>query len=381
MPSAIIKTANSDVIYEKIKKLNRIFQRYSHPEITFNVSTEIETIKVRIDTPIGIQYVERFIGYHYFDIEYQPFILGDYTVVAALDHIENVVNLAPGMHLPSQYYGIEGNCNHCQTNHERHKTIIMQNLAGEFIQLGTSCVTKYLGIDASHILKLTALIAEFNELLDYQTEEYQVKCGRNEFELESFLSATSLAIELYGWHKSDAERPTKLDTVNILSDKELSGQITEKHYNEALNVIKWMLSLKDNTNSYLYNLHTIAQNGFTTQHTYGTTASAIVAYRSTIEVQNRPKVVSQHFGEVKKRYNFELEVTFVLAIPSYYGTNYMHILKDSEGNMFKWIATNGTEFETGDIVKGKATVVEHTEYRGTKQTVLQRCKFELQNVG
>lgn len=58
-------------------------------------------------------------------------------------------------------------------------------------------------------------------------------------------------------------------------------------------------------------------------------------------------------------------------------TRYIHIFEDSEGNQFCWNTTAIIwDIDEGSRVKLKGTIKEHKEYKGTKQTYLQRCKVE-----
>lgn len=57
----------------------------------------------------------------------------------------------------------------------------------------------------------------------------------------------------------------------------------------------------------------------------------------------------------------------------YYGSevSYMYLMSDAAGNQYKW--STSKEYEEDSTVTFKATVKEHSEYKGIKQTVLTRC--------
>ena len=48
-------------------------------------------------------------------------------------------------------------------------------------------------------------------------------------------------------------------------------------------------------------------------------------------------------------------------------------MSDAEGRQFTWKTTSRT-LEEGKTMRIKATIKEHTEYNGIKQTVLTRLK-------
>jgi len=54
---------------------------------------------------------------------------------------------------------------------------------------------------------------------------------------------------------------------------------------------------------------------------------------------------------------------------------YLHELEDEEGNVFVWISRGELECGQSYIVTG--TVKEHKTYKGVKQTVIQRYKYEM----
>lgn len=52
-------------------------------------------------------------------------------------------------------------------------------------------------------------------------------------------------------------------------------------------------------------------------------------------------------------------------------TSYMWLMSDEDGNAYKW--STSCYYEEGDEVKLRATIKDHSEYKGTKQTVVTRC--------
>ena len=96
---------------------------------------------------------------------------------------------------------------------------------------------------------------------------------------------------------------------------------------------------------------------------------------------------SKHYGEVGKRVK-GLKLTYkgckVWDNPyDYYGCTYLHKFMDESENVFIWKTSNCLEhivddeykqIEEGETVELTATIKEHSEYNGIKQTVLTRCK-------
>ena len=97
------------------------------------------------------------------------------------------------------------------------------------------------------------------------------------------------------------------------------------------------------------------------------------------------KPVSQYVGEVGKR--LEAEVTLVdvfgFWVPSFTpwrgtDTKMVYKFEDASGNILVWFTTgyglDANQYPQGSSLKIRGTVKEHSEYKGDKQTVLQRVK-------
>lgn len=85
---------------------------------------------------------------------------------------------------------------------------------------------------------------------------------------------------------------------------------------------------------------------------------------------------SEYVGTVKTRIKFEAHVIGVYGSEGFYGHTDIVKFRDLDGNLFVWFASGYTELEREDRISIKGTIKEHSEFRGVKQTVLTRCKFE-----
>jgi hypothetical protein len=56
-------------------------------------------------------------------------------------------------------------------------------------------------------------------------------------------------------------------------------------------------------------------------------------------------------------------------------TKYIYSFIDASGNCLIWNTTSFNELTAGDKLKLKGTIKRHSEYKGIKQTELQRCKM------
>ena len=84
---------------------------------------------------------------------------------------------------------------------------------------------------------------------------------------------------------------------------------------------------------------------------------------------------SRHVGEIGDRIDITATITVVKAIDGFYGVSYFTILENSKGDVFKYVGSAELG-EKGQTITMKATVKDHAEYQGVKQTLINRPKVE-----
>ena len=82
---------------------------------------------------------------------------------------------------------------------------------------------------------------------------------------------------------------------------------------------------------------------------------------------------SEYVGSIGDKSEFDVTVTGCFGFESQYGYTYVNTFKTTDNNVLVWI-TSSKAFDIGKTLKIKATIKEHKEYKGTKQTVLTRVK-------
>ena len=122
--------------------------------------------------------------------------------------------------------------------------------------------------------------------------------------------------------------------------------------------------------------------GYNTDHVQEAIANANDALK-------RAEDVSEYVGEVGERITVKVTLKGSYSFETHYTysgeTNYIHTFEDEAGNVFKWKTTDCLSYkreggswvypEKGDALTLTGTVKAHEEYKGTKQTVLTRCKY------
>lgn len=78
-------------------------------------------------------------------------------------------------------------------------------------------------------------------------------------------------------------------------------------------------------------------------------------------------------GTVGERRVFDLTIRMVIEMEGMYGTSYLHVMHDADGNVVVYKGTNRLGGK-GDAVSVKATVKEHDVRDGVRQTKISRPK-------
>lgn len=96
------------------------------------------------------------------------------------------------------------------------------------------------------------------------------------------------------------------------------------------------------------------------------------------------RAISKYVGSVGQRITVDVQYIgspyfkrrpFNAWNPDDFEYVYLHTFKDESGNKIIWKTTSGIDLEEGSTVKVTGTIKEHSEYKGEKQTIIQRCKI------
>lgn len=317
------------------------------------------------------------------------------------DNGEMMIREVPGQSCPESFRTTTvGRCDHCNAQRRRSMMIVVKNEAGEHKQLGRQCVADFLGgVSPDELLARMSWIAELEEA---KTSSRGGLKGNLVVETLDFLTAVCAAVEVHGWMAKSQCSEWQTPTVSrawgvfqVVCNGEIpSAEVREylKEHGDAMRakaamVMAWARGLTGG-NGYEYALGVAARQDVVQHKDGGILASAVSGYDrvTTQEIQNKiaaeraarnavKAIVSQHVGEVGTRSEFHgLTVAMVRLIDSDYGVRSVIKFVDEAGNVLIWFATGATELEKGQTLSIKATVKEHSEYQGVKQTIVTRAK-------
>ena len=151
--------------------------------------------------------------------------------------------------------------------------------------------------------------------------------------------------------------------VRLYTFKQVQGQIKRAEKNHILYLNKVALGNEINALkriAYNYSEKGVAQR-----------AKRLAWKKDKILTKNK----SQFVGQVKDRGTFDLTLTFRKDFETDFGVSFLNTLKDAQGNVFTYWGNSFLDVELDSTITVKATIKDHREYDGTKQTVINRPKI------
>jgi hypothetical protein len=309
---------------------------------------------------------------------------------AKLEHLRegNVMKAVPGYDLEERFRTAAPWCDHCQTRRNRKDTYVVQDESGKQKQVGSSCLADFTGHkDPAGVVSAAELIIEAVEACEgFETINGG---GPTLLQIEDYLTQVVAEIRCNGW----VSRSKALDRSDSTADQALNQifgrafieprnriEPSAKDWETAQAALKWArteLTQKETPNDYEWNLLTACAEDVIPYELAGIVASLIPAYNKAQERKIQAGR-SDYQGAVGERQLFDgLEVVGINHLDGLYGVTVLHRFQDASENVYVWFSSgSGAELDMGRVYSGKATVKDHKEYRGIKQTILTRCKFE-----
>lgn len=304
--------------------------------------------------------------------------------------------------VPEKYWIDKLHCDHCHTKHNRKKAFIIYNEdTKEFKEVGRRCL-----IDYTHGLsgEAAAYTAEFlDSLKDESSHFYQISSPKTYYNVDECLRIAYECVNKFGWHNKSEQRSTYEDTINIyrlrhgmIKDKDEIDRIenhimlvdsndTDEKYDDKIKDLKIKLKNYDGKYGLEPNdVKSIVINDYVDRSKLGMLVylpviySRLVRDREKFDKYKQWDEVSDYVGEEGDKIEFDTQ--FCELVSSYegkYGYTYVYKFVDTSGNMFTWFASKPITMsieDLKDVRHVRGTVKGHSNYKGTKQTILTRCK-------
>lgn len=351
--------------------------------------------------------------------------LAGWTLVARVEpfadqkseKMDALFHCVPGQTVPEEFKNRKhGDCDHCHKPRTRRETFILRHEDGRYAQVGRNCIRDFLGhADPDTQLWMATAWMELIEGLGGGEDGWEMGGnGPRVYGTRHLLAVSAAIVEAHGYVSAAVGEEKRLSTtrerVAIWFDppKPPKGEepvvleeVTDAHYAKADLVHAWVLANTDAT-EYFSNLRLILSNERVQSRHLGYAVSAVSAYNRAMDIEDtRHRQGAEwadklsklsYLGEIGKRQVFEVKVISIKPFDSEFGTKNLINFEDAAGNMLIWWASGDLENIVGypgttdangwytpgnprrkdELFKIKATVKEHKDYKGAKQTVLSR---------
>ena len=330
--------------------------------------------------------------------------LNGWAFIASLELFEDtaIIRSIPGEECPPEHRNRGNICDHCGHNRRRTVTYVVRHDDGTTKTVGRNCLKDFMGQSRHNPESIALMFRYITELLESleEGEDYGGggSGGGKTYDLQGTLELTSAVISAYGWvsktmvDEGKAYGETTADLVRSYltaqpdqykGDAELVAKVNaakdaKRDTTDAEAAIAWLTGDDlDVSSDYIQSIQAIAKRGWVANKHMGFACSIIQAYRREVarlaKEAAKALVNSQHIGTIGKRETFTLKVNRLIWSEGFYGVTIIHLMEDKDGNVFKWFSS-GPELDEGEFLTVKATVKDHGEYQGTKETVLTRVK-------
>lgn len=404
-----IPSVNIVALREKVKEFNKRAVKLNLPPLVCTVSKKPVDVRPITFTEVfegeAVGTFERNIKFYEVTLEGKVPVFEGWEFAGVINK-EDGLNIVSG-DIPAELREADArHCDHCHTNRDRKKIIVIKNVeSGEYMRIGTSCVGDFLPrLSAEMLINAMSMMDRIVEIIDEAaglTEEYKQflseskRDSKYNLDTVDYLAHVAYAIYKDGWvSKAKADESEMYCTADVALSYYTSPRLSLdpenviyanffKQAEEALDVIRNLNQEIIDNNDYLYNLKRVVDDIVIPSKRKNLAASIFVAVDNLVKSEEKKEDLaekaakSEYVGTVKKREDFEVEIKNIIIVDGYYGTSYMVLMEDMNGNSIVWKASDH-DLHKGDKVVLKGTVKEHSVYKSrvgdVKTTYINRCK-------
>lgn len=316
--------------------------------------------------------------------------INDYEFVASLEYIdekgENLIKtISSDVEIPRIYY-TRSECDHCKVNRYRKYTVLLRNTkTGEFIQVGKSCVKDYLGVDICNYASYLSIWKSLDEYMENLNKDSYGLFSSRGYGVNEILTTTLSQVRHDGYiSKNTAYETGTCSTASrvyhvINKDTDRYGkplfpdyEITDEDNTKAEAIIKFINNCEDNS-AYTHDLQLLLSFEAVSGKNLGLVVSAVGYYLREINknIEKAKKIASQYVGNVGDKITFTATPNCVYSDYNDYGIMYIYKFT-VDNNEIIW---KTSKYLGEKEVTIKATIKEHSDFRGNKQTVITRGRI------
>lgn len=366
----------------KRQDVEKLIARYHKKAIRYGCEMSVEygrpytkKIPVYKNDPIThTQYKVDDVMIECFDLSIDGDIIrkGEYQVVAMIEHLENgnIVSMFEDHECNPAWNTTKAHCEHCNCNHNQVYTFIVEH-NGMQKQVGRTCLKDYSGIDPQMIgvlNELNCITLDDNVGMDYE----MVRDIPKVYDTIEILALAIMIQKKQGYVPASEPESNKAMIRKCLSEKVKADDESMKEASQMGNIIVNM-SDDEIIKGGLNNVQVMLRYGNCKESNIGHIACAPMMFerfQKRHEKRDSERSHSNYVGEIGKRMIINVcDMALLTSWENMYGRTYLYKFTDDSGNILVWFASKAIS-ATKQI---KATIKEHKEKDGVKQTIITRC--------
>lgn len=330
----------------------------------------------------------RFVPYVWVTLHYQQPMVEGWHLIAVYDWEVTedgtrtcYTSTVPGQMILKQHREVEdGRCDHCHTNRRRKKSMLITKDFIDYKVVGTTCIKDFLGhASAQDFVDLHTFHKMVHECSNQTTG---VDSEAALYETKNVLMVAAMVVRKFGYVKTNDydAMPTVHHVHSYIAPNDkfarqfvVDNPITSDDIKMADETAEYIME-QDASSDYIENLHKAITAGAISPKRFGVVSSAIAVYKRHIEREMDEKhAYLAPVGERLKALTGTVER--VCYKDGMYGTTTIVSIREDRGHSAVWFASGYKEIEQGSHWTFDGTVKGHNEFKGTKQTVLSRVKY------
>lgn len=421
-----LPAARQGELDERMRRLGRTATKLGLVAPTYNVVAEelrqVDGPAGAVKTWDGQPVKERWLVV---EVDAPVVKLPGWEFLAVLQHTEhgNILRTLPGAEIApgalESYRARPSGCDHCHQVRARNDTYLVRRVADQqVLQVGSSCLTDFLGVDVLASLCLVRTALGMDDLC-----EAGGGSGGSDawyWNIDQVLALSSAVIRMVGWVSAGRAKDslTQESTANVVfailtACREEQQRVVAKRYpkvweavrlglavidqENAVRVKAWVRALpRDVASAYLHNLRVACAADGVSQRELGLVASAVATWHREMERElerQRAAASTGWLGEVGDKVGragskADLragrvllpvqmgEVRVVKPVDGLYGVKTLVKVVTDMGATLVWWASTDVELRAGMRVRVAGTIKALAEFRGVKETVLTRATIE-----
>lgn len=403
---------------EKVEALNKRAEKLGVEPIRMTVIAEtikqtldrrvrdaVEASLVAIDGWNGSYLMVKFLT---IEVIGEAPVLAGWRFIGTIQHVQDngdsatILRAVPGQKIPDQYRDADPRwCDQCRTKQLRNDTFVVQSVeTTETKRVGRNCLKDFIGHPKPE------MYADWAEKLSLLDDLFKAAChetseGRLDdryFPTEVYLAVVTETIARWGWTSGkmarDAEERGEHRTrtrdiatewfINSTDDRSVwrDIKVSQASVDRAKEALAWArdesgllgLVVRKPDNDYLYNLKEVSKLDALNYRMLGIAASLIPAWERETRGPEPKTSTSTHFGTVGVRTTTIFKLIEKRNFMSSYSGESMTILRfeTPEGDIAVWFTGGDHGMKQGATYRVKATIKRHDEYKGLRQTVVNR---------